>query len=499
MAHAGAFGFLEGADAYGGALVVPYYTVQNGNVTLLNIVNVDPESGKAVKVRFRGAERSDDVFDFQVFLSPGDMWTANISQGPDGRARLTTEDNSCTLPENVNRSFETLRLSGDEAARAAGTREGYVEIINMGDVIDYGNDARTELFDAIKHVDGVAPCTPEILQSVVSGDTSQLNVDNDENGEAERLNDVATPFLYANVTILNLDEAAAWSMNAVPVDSLFTTIFSSEGLPETRYWSQTASKFDADLAQVTLDGVFLSGAVDPAQYDFPDLSTPRYPDSSPIEQYLITSFYGIGAFPWLSNEFITDQEIFAATDWLFSMPTRRYAVEGRPYEGGVVHLDTADFQGDDGRGVLFPFSEYYDADTGCVRVAGLEVQDREERILTPDVVVSPGTTVRPQLCGEVAVMSFNRKGATRSGVLGAELTLNDITVPYENGHASFLFGGGIFDELDFELGYGLPVIAQAFVRANNGGSGAANMNFGGNWKHRGFSLPFGFPFFMGEP
>src|SRR5690554_6768852 len=76
-----------GVEGTGNSLVIPYYTVQGGNNTLINIVNTDTENGKAVKVRFRGAERSDDVFDFQVFLSPDDMWTANVSMGPDGRAR----------------------------------------------------------------------------------------------------------------------------------------------------------------------------------------------------------------------------------------------------------------------------------------------------------------------------------------------------------------------------------------------------------------------------
>src|SRR5690554_5057371 len=104
-----------GAETTGNALVVPYYTVQNGNATLINIVNTDTVNGKAVKVRFRGAEASDDVFDFQLFLSPADMWTANISQGPDGRARLVTTDNSCTLPANVNESFLTFRLNGSGA------------------------------------------------------------------------------------------------------------------------------------------------------------------------------------------------------------------------------------------------------------------------------------------------------------------------------------------------------------------------------------------------
>ena len=52
----------------GHILFVPYYNAVNGNATLLNLTNTDVVNGKAVKVRFRGATNSDDVFDFTVLL-----------------------------------------------------------------------------------------------------------------------------------------------------------------------------------------------------------------------------------------------------------------------------------------------------------------------------------------------------------------------------------------------------------------------------------------------
>ena len=52
----------------GHMLLVPYYSAQNGNMTVLHVVNTDTVNGKAVKVRFRGAANSDDVMDFQVFM-----------------------------------------------------------------------------------------------------------------------------------------------------------------------------------------------------------------------------------------------------------------------------------------------------------------------------------------------------------------------------------------------------------------------------------------------
>ena len=145
----------------GHILIVPYFSTQSGNATLLNIVNTDTVNGKAVKIRFRGASNSDDVFDFQLFLSPADVWTANISKGASGLSRLTTDDKSCTLPANVNQDFITSRLntvdlSGDALANE--TREGYVEILTMGDIPSVSGT--TSVYFATKHnAAGVAPCT----------------------------------------------------------------------------------------------------------------------------------------------------------------------------------------------------------------------------------------------------------------------------------------------------------------------------------------------------
>ena len=55
----------------------------------MSIVNTDNVNGKIVKVRFRGAANSEDLLDFQVFLSPSDVWTASLTQGADGKTLIT--------------------------------------------------------------------------------------------------------------------------------------------------------------------------------------------------------------------------------------------------------------------------------------------------------------------------------------------------------------------------------------------------------------------------
>lgn len=473
---------VAGAENTGNALVVPYYSVQNGMNTLFSIVNTDSTRGKAVKVRFRGAERSDDVFDFQVFLSPNDVWTAMVTQADNGLARLETNDNSCTLPANVNQNFVTLRLTdpvmhATAADAIAGTREGYIEIISMGDIVSNGTAAQNALFTATKHVNGVAPCTFATLASIQNGNnasgTTITGMDN------VRLHQYSTGGLFSNVTLINVGEASSWSMNALPVQPSYPLL--------TRYWPQTALPFkpgltpdDIDLRRVTLDYLFIGATVPPAQYDLPDLSTPRWQGDWPKEQYDWTN-WSIGLFGSLSNEFLTDDAIFAATDWTMTFPTRRYGVEGRDptinWNWTSQTLRT---------GVIAPFfnvvEDGYEGtkfeEAQCIRVTYFDYWDREEREpSTPDeeVVISPGVPEEPftlLLCGEVAVVSFNNEGATTSGALGAELTLNDATLPYIDGWATINFAGA------------LPVIAYSHVKANNGGAGATQYNFGGSWKHR---------------
>src|SRR5947207_9602223 len=62
-------------------LVYPYYTVNarsgsNYN-TYISLVNTTSQS-KALRVRFREGKTSAEVLDFNLFLSPNDMWTGAV-------------------------------------------------------------------------------------------------------------------------------------------------------------------------------------------------------------------------------------------------------------------------------------------------------------------------------------------------------------------------------------------------------------------------------------
>jgi hypothetical protein len=125
-------------DGLGQALVYPYYTTQGTNApynSLLSVVN-STNSGKVVKVRFLEGKDSKEVLDFNLWLSPRDVWTTAIIPMGAG-AGIITSDLSCTTPviPAAGQPFSNVLLTLDAAgATLDRTKEGYVEIIEMGNV-----------------------------------------------------------------------------------------------------------------------------------------------------------------------------------------------------------------------------------------------------------------------------------------------------------------------------------------------------------------------------
>jgi len=66
-------------DGLGQVLVYPYYTANDGNTTILSVVNTT-DNAKAVKVRFLEGFNSREVLDFNLYLSHHDVWVAAIAQ-----------------------------------------------------------------------------------------------------------------------------------------------------------------------------------------------------------------------------------------------------------------------------------------------------------------------------------------------------------------------------------------------------------------------------------
>ncbi len=86
-------------DGLGNAIIFPYYTVNNGWQTFFRIINTS-DNVVVVKVRFREAANTREVLDFEVALSPHDMWTGwtDPSGANNGNPGIRTNDTSCVFP-----------------------------------------------------------------------------------------------------------------------------------------------------------------------------------------------------------------------------------------------------------------------------------------------------------------------------------------------------------------------------------------------------------------
>lgn len=148
-------------DGTGQVLLYPYYTTNGGNVTLLSVVNTSDDA-KAVKVRFMESENSQEVLDFNLYMSAYDVWTAAISPMPDDVMRddcdpnleddemvmcegplltIAADETTCTVPNlNGEQPFLPFQYQfgeeGDGGSQSqARMNEGHFEMIEMGTLI----------------------------------------------------------------------------------------------------------------------------------------------------------------------------------------------------------------------------------------------------------------------------------------------------------------------------------------------------------------------------
>jgi hypothetical protein len=488
----------------GHQLIFPYFSAQGANATLLSITNTDTANGKLVKVRFRGAANSDDLFDFQLMLSPGDMWTAAVTQdATTGLAKLATTDKTCTLPASVNANFSTGRLdpSASAADKAAGTREGYVEVITMGDIAKptttVASTLATALYTQIKHKSGVAPCDATIL--------------NEKLGTATAVDLTApTSGISGDWIIMNQTSTAAWSGSATALEA--TT-------PPTVpvFWTQKSGDV-TNPSFYTADPLLAKGIVTAQNFDLPDMSTPYDGLTSTTVAAAANAITQADAATSalarldVMNQYVTDDAIAAVTDLLFSQPTRRYHVavnytarKDNALTPGTVETEYNLFgtKGSDAvaifRGttdtaqetastsgisnyyrpsnVVFPTATSRTLCLNSIKAPGKDNRfDREETTpttTTTDFTISPVIVAAAStvyICGEAAVISINAGGVTDPSALGATVARNDITFP-----VAYTDGWMSFSTLAANGTSGLPILGQSFIRVANG---AVNYGFG---------------------
>ncbi|WP_114650041.1 hypothetical protein [Pseudothauera hydrothermalis] len=429
------------SDGTGQVLLYPYYTVQqteNGQWdTYVHIVNTTDQA-KAVKVRVLEGMNSQEVLDFNLYLSPQDVWTGVIVRTAQGAA-LRTSDTSCTVGDIVGRPNSQVDfrnflfdVAGETQRGLDRTREGYIEVIEMGEL-------QGALAAAATHGANGRPTDCAAIRAAAINPTSTLN-----SRTVETAISAPTGGLYGFSTLINVEEGRATTVDAVALDGFF------EVAAERHLHYEPGDELPA-LTQVNTDAiVFRNGQ---AVTYRPDALRPAVDAVSAVLTHQA-----------VANDYMVEDAVLGQTDWVITFPTKRFYVNGATPP-------------------LVPFSTAWTgANRSCDEV-DITIYNREEAFTTVDpeeFSPRPPAGAAITLCNEVNTVTFNRTredGSESGSVFAPIFTAGAFTVPaaFQNGWAQVEFTNGSLPVIQDPTGTpaavtlpGLPVIGFSAMSYTNG-------------------------------
>ena len=511
---------LNDAGSEGQVLVFPYYNVDNNYVTLYNIVNTTG-AYKALKLRFRESENSNDVLDFNVYLSPFDVFTLNLTKAPlpDLGVVLKTADKSCTHPA-IPADGVLFRHTAYASTDVRDVREGYLEVIEMGELnehttIDDGSeDGQLIASEGVLHEqpNGVPfDCTviDQAWQQGVFlqggarsniGPLDSVDADSPTYPEQNIPSDIG---FYGQSTAPGLTEPTGGIVGtSILVDVANVAGFVVEPASLTNYSTRAQHYLSSDESFYLLPSL-ASGNVNFARDngDVATYSTTRrdwgLDDIEIAPRSGVPS--GINPMPVadallveeLSNQYFLGPNTL--TDWVVSTPMRKHAIYndykyhatgvGYDEENGDILIDHLGVNNDryweflpDAVDVNASFS-YYNREEGKVIPIG---DDFSPPILTPNV--------RVPLVREVNILAFTHEENPSDSVLGSANAQGlRIDEDFINGWGTLQFNQGIYDLAGSRYDQwifahpraadGVPVIGFMAARAGNGAGGNVGETF----------------------
>ena len=404
---------VRNPDNTGMVLIYPYYTVQSagGNLynTYISVTNTTTRA-KVVKVRFREGKTSAEVLDFNVYLSPNDMWVGGVR--PDGTgvndpARLMPAgDLSCTDPPipSGGETFKNFAMTGADALPGATldrTREGYVEIFEMANLTGTAAANVTHPLTV-----GAAPACPNSIMSYIDPSVTPAGLV----GNLEAPNGG----LYGNATLINVSNGSDFGYTADALDQYqVAQYYATVGSVLPQLGASAAPPSSLVLANGTAYSQDFTAS--------PSLGT--------AGARAVASVFMHSS---VMNDYILDTATGSNTDWVMTFPIKRE----------FVNATTAGA----------PFTAVMTS-TGACEPALFNIFNRDEQsqplqpggFSPPPSAATPGTGT---LCWESTVVSIRNglahttASGTNSGVLGSRNTLS-VTVPqnFQNGWMSVTFTG----------------------------------------------------------
>ena len=448
----------------GESLIFPFYSAENGNNTLVNLVNTTG-AHKAVKVRILEGQNSQEVLDFNLYLSPEDHFSFAISATEAGGGMLATGDNSCTVPaipaDGV--PFRTLLIEDDRSdgdADGVGayenggverTASGYIEVIEMGQ-LDPDADADVDL------ARGTAAASAINVATAITHDSNGMPVDCslvvdawteqpaasaarglwfDESEGADGTGDSEFNALwnggglYGYATVINVPQGAAFGYDAVAI----ADHVGAGGVAGAGADGSDMHYPPGDIFPNFADSAFDTTAIITEDGSSTEITFTAY--SAAVDR--LQALNATIMHDQVMNDYVTDEDIAATTDWLFTFPTKG------------LHIAN-------GEEPVEPFSELWTGQSACENVA-MDAVDREESVAPPP---PPGTSTGPDfspapppgddpdpesndipLCYEATIMQF----ATESSMESSQLAIGvNSYLDAEDGWATVSFDpASLFD------------------------------------------------------
>jgi len=360
----------------GQVLIFPYYTVNKSQDTLLSIGNAG-DTGKAVHVRFRESYNARSVLEFDLFLSAHDVWTAVITQSSDdGPAQIHTADRSCTnplVPGFGQQVFLTGGYSGFEydsgPQTPARTREGYIELIAVGDTTP-----GSPLDQTITHVQDGTPGG-----GVPVCDVALLN--------AAALTIAPSANLFGSVAIVDVGQGTFFGYTPDALSG-----FTDQPLATGYGFGFNDDRPSLKDANTTVAAPLIRASVmagsRPLDVDY----------AFPIDA--VTAVFMSDA---IFNEYLVDPSFGASTDWIVTLPTRAYYTDG-------FHVGP----------VLPPFSASFVDGRSDTIVTGTVYDREEDNLVTISAcTLCPPVSQAPSFPYAANVLHFN--GSAASGVFGSNV------------------------------------------------------------------------------
>jgi len=135
-------------DGTGDYLLTPVYYATKNWSTELKVVNTNTTRAIVAKVVVRESKESDEIMDFAIFLSPGDVWTASLYE-EGGEIKLKSTDDSMIIGGNQASPSNPIIIDNNRAKRDGAQNgkyhhenwHGYVEIFGAASYDPHAIDA----------------------------------------------------------------------------------------------------------------------------------------------------------------------------------------------------------------------------------------------------------------------------------------------------------------------------------------------------------------------